>query len=57
MDHDERSTRAEAVLVEPEAVRAVAVRLRLPDATPDEAAFFLASIVAGAFCGYLFAIL
>jgi hypothetical protein len=37
------------------AVRGVTLRLRLPDAVPDESMFFLLSLLAGGICGYLVA--
>ena len=39
-----------------EHVRRGRVRMRLPDAEPDESMFFLIALVAGAVCGYLVAI-
>ena len=43
--------------VRPEHVPSARVRMRLPDAEPDESMFFLIALVAGAICGYLVAII
>ena len=40
-----------------EHVRGGRVRMRLPDAAPDESMFFLIALVAGAVCGYLVALI
>lgn len=35
------------------AVRGARLRLRLPDAMPDESMFFVVALLAGAVCGFL----
>ena len=51
MDVDEALIRIQRQLV-----HAGPVRLRLPDAAPDESWFFLVAILAGAICGYIAAL-
>lgn len=50
MDLDER-----LIFIRRELVHGSGVRLRLPDATPDESLFFLIAVLAGGIVGYLFA--
>ena len=40
--------------VEREVVRGVRIRVRVPDAMPDESMFFVLSLLGGGFLGYLF---
>jgi len=44
------------VAVRSERVAGVRVRVRLPDARPDESTFFLLALAFGALCGYLVAV-
>jgi hypothetical protein len=39
-----------------EAVRQVRIRVRVPDAMPDESMFFVLSLLGGGFLGYLFGV-
>jgi hypothetical protein len=48
MDADDRPN-----AIRREVIRQVNVRVRVPDAVPDESLFFLVALLAGAVCGYL----
>jgi hypothetical protein len=43
----------EARRVQRHLVRGARLRMRLPDAMPDESMFFVVALLAGAVCGYL----